>query len=94
MFEIIEVYKLSIYNSVIFVLVGEDKGKLYIVLEVFDVVFKYIEKENLVKLINKLMVVLDLILCDVLFKGVIKKGLVYLLEIYKKDVGLMFIGRM
>lgn len=94
MLEIIEVYKPSIHNSAIFASVGEDKGKLYTASEASDVVFRYIEKENLVKPTNKSMVVLDPILCDALFKGAIKKGSAYPSEIHKKDVGSTFIGRM
>lgn len=94
MLEIIEVYKPSIHNSAIFASVGEDKGKLYTASEASDVVFKYIEKENLVKPTNRAMVVLDPILCDALFKGAIKKGSAYPSEIHKKDVGSTFIGRM
>ncbi|KAG7651337.1 putative SUI1 domain, PUA domain, PUA-like superfamily, SUI1 domain superfamily, Pre-PUA protein [Arabidopsis thaliana] len=92
--EIIEVYKPSIHNSAIFASVGEDKGNLYTASEATDVVFKYIEKENLVKPTNKSMVVLDPILCDALFKGAIKKGSAYPSEIHKKDVGSTFVGRM
>ncbi|ESQ28066.1 hypothetical protein EUTSA_v10018306mg [Eutrema salsugineum] len=94
MLEIIEVYKPSIHNSAVFASVGEDKGKLYTASEASDVVFKYIEKENLVKPTNKSMVVLDPILCDALFKGAIKKGSAYPSEVHKKDVGSTFIGRM
>lgn len=94
MLEIIEVYKPSIHNSAIFASVGEDKGKLYTAAESSDVVFRYIEKENLVKPTNRSMVVLDPILCDALFKGAIKKGSAYPSEIHKKDVGSTFIGRM
>ncbi|KAG7589761.1 PUA-like superfamily [Arabidopsis suecica] len=94
MLEIIEVYKPSIHNSAIFASVGEDKGNLYTASEATDVVFRYIEKENLVKPTNKSMVVLDPILCDALFKGAIKKGSAYPSEIHKKDVGSTFVGRM
>lgn len=94
MLEIIEVYKSSIHNSAIFASVGEDTGRLYTASEATDVVFRYIEKENLVKPTNKSMVVLDPILCDSLFKGAIKKGSAYPSEIHKKDVGLTFVGRM
>ncbi|CAN8235547.1 unnamed protein product [Cochlearia groenlandica] len=94
MLEIIEVYKPSIHNNAIFTSVGEDKGKLYTASEASDVVFRYIEKENLVKPTNKSMVVLDAILCDSLFKGAIKKGSAYPSEIHKKDVGSTFVGRM
>uniref|UniRef100_A0A1J3F1X5 Eukaryotic translation initiation factor 2D n=1 Tax=Noccaea caerulescens TaxID=107243 RepID=A0A1J3F1X5_NOCCA len=94
MLEIVEVYKPSIHNSAIFASVGEDKGRLYTASEASDVVFKYIEKENLVKPTNRSMVVLDPILCDALFKGAIKKGSAYPSEIHKKDVGSTFVGRM
>ncbi|CAH2066750.1 unnamed protein product [Thlaspi arvense] len=92
--EIMEVYKPSTHNSAIFASVGEDKGRLYTASEASDVVFRYIEKENLVKPTNKSMVVLDPILCDALFKGAIKKGSAYPSEIHKKDVAPTFIGRM
>uniref|UniRef100_A0A1J3IAG1 Eukaryotic translation initiation factor 2D n=1 Tax=Noccaea caerulescens TaxID=107243 RepID=A0A1J3IAG1_NOCCA len=94
MLEIVEVYKPSIHNSAIFASVGEDKGRLYTASEASDVVFKYIEKENLVKPTNRSMVVLDPVLCDALFKGAIKKGSAYPSEIHKKDVGSTFVGRM
>lgn len=94
MLEIVEVYKPSIHNSSIFASVGEDKGRLYTASEASDVVFRYIEKENLVKPTNRSMVVLDPILCDALFKGAIKKGSAYPSEIHKKDVGSTFVGRM
>lgn len=94
MLEIVEVYKPSIHNSTIFASVGEDKGRLYTASEASDVVFRYIEKENLVKPTNRSMVVLDPILCDALFKGAIKKGSAYPSEIHKKDVGSTFVGRM
>ncbi|KFK41565.1 hypothetical protein AALP_AA2G145500 [Arabis alpina] len=94
MLEIIEVYKPSIHNSAIFASVGEDKGNLYTASEASDVVFRYIEKENLVKPTNRAMVVLDPILCDALFKGAIKKGSAYPSEIHKKDVASTFIARM
>lgn len=94
MLEVEEVYKLSIYVNLIFVVVGVDIGGFFSVSEVVGVVFMYVEKENFVKSINKVVIILDVILCDVLFKGVIKKGVVYFIEIYKKDLGIIFLNRM
>lgn len=94
MLEVVEIYKPSAQVNPIFASVGASAGELYTSSEAFDVVFRYIEKENLVKATNKSMVVLDAILCDALFKGAIKKGTAYPTEIHKKDVGSTFIGRM
>lgn len=94
MLEIVEIYKPSVHVNPIFASVGADKGNLYTASEASDVVFYYIEKENLVKATNKSIVVLDPILCDALFKGSIKKGTAYPTEIHKKDVASTFIGRM
>lgn len=92
--EVVEVYKSSFHVNPIFASVGADMGKLYSSSEASDIVFKYIEKENLVKQTNKAIVVLDATLCDALFKGAIKKGSTYPTEIHKKDLGAAFIGRM
>ncbi|KAK3229687.1 hypothetical protein Dsin_001568 [Dipteronia sinensis] len=92
--EVTEIYKPSVHVNSIFAAVGADKGNLYSSSEAYDVVFKYIEKENLVKPTNKSVVVLDPALCDALFKGAIKKGTSYPTEIHKKDVGSTFVGRM
>ncbi|KAK0577584.1 hypothetical protein LWI29_035399 [Acer saccharum] len=92
--EVTEIYKPSVHVNSIFAAVGADKGNLYSSSEAYDVVFKYIEKENLVKPTNKSVVVLDPALCDALFKGSIKKGTSYPTEIHKKDVGSIFVGRM
>ncbi|XP_024163766.1 eukaryotic translation initiation factor 2D [Rosa chinensis] len=51
-----------------------DTGELYSASDATDIVFKYVEKENLVKPTDKSIVILDAILCDALFKGAIKKG--------------------
>ena len=72
----------------IFAYVGADIGKLFSFAEATDIIFRYIEKENLVKPTNKSMVVLDSILCDTLFKGAIKKGSSYPTEIHKRDLEL------
>ncbi|GLT65980.1 hypothetical protein SLA2020_383760 [Shorea laevis] len=92
--DVAEVYKSSAHVNPIFASVGADMGKLYSASEASDVVFKYIEKENLVKPTNKAIVVLDATLCDALFKGAIKKGSTYPTEIHKKDLGTTFINRM
>jgi translation initiation factor 2D len=60
----------------------------------YSILFRYVEKENLVKPTDKSIVVLDAILCDALYKGAIKKGAAYPSEIYKRDIAPTFIGRM
>lgn len=92
--EVVELYKSSSHVNPIFAAVGADTGKLYTASEASQIVFAYIEKENLVKQTNKSIVVLDAMLCDALFKGAIKKGTTYPTEIHKKDVGQTFINRM
>lgn len=92
--EVTEVYKPSVHVNPIFASVGADTGRLYTFSEACDVVFNYIEKENLVKPTAKSIVVLDPTLCDALFKGAIKKGTTYPTEIHKKDLGSTFVNRM
>lgn len=92
--EVIEIYKPSVHVNPIFTSVGADTRQLYTQSEASEVVFAYIEKENLVKPTNKSIVVLDAILCDALFKGAIKKGSTYPSEIHKKDLAPTFINRM
>ncbi|TKY68227.1 Eukaryotic translation initiation factor 2D [Spatholobus suberectus] len=92
--EVAEIYKPSVHVNSIFSSVGADTGKLFSASEASDIVFKYVEKENLVKPTNKSIVVLDVILCDALFKGAIKKGTTYPTEIHKKDLGPTFVSRM
>ncbi|KAL4302705.1 hypothetical protein GQ457_10G015770 [Hibiscus cannabinus] len=92
--EVVEAYKSSVHVNPIFASVGADTGKLYLASEATDIVFKYIEKENLVKQTNKAIVVLDATLCDALFKGAIKKGSAYPTEIHKKDLSATFVSRM
>lgn len=92
--EVAEIYKPSVHVNPIFASVGVDTGKLFSASEATDIVFRYIEKENLVKPTNKSMVVLDAILCDALFKGAIKKGSTYPTAIHKKDLGHTFVNRM
>ncbi|KAL9432289.1 hypothetical protein AB3S75_027332 [Citrus x aurantiifolia] len=92
--EVTEVYKPSVHVNPIFASVGADTGRLYTFSEACDVVFNYIEKENLVKSTAKSIVVLDPTLCDALFKGAIKKGTTYPTEIHKKDLGSKFVNRM
>ncbi|KAL9382342.1 hypothetical protein Peur_025377 [Populus x canadensis] len=90
-----EIYKPSVHVRPIFASVGADTGKLYSgASEASDVVLKYIEKGNLVKPMNKSILVLDPMLCDALFKGAIKKGSTYPTEIHKKDLGSTFVSRM
>ncbi|KAH9725954.1 eukaryotic translation initiation factor 2d [Citrus sinensis] len=92
--EVTEVYKPSVHVNPIFASVGADTGRLYTFSEACDVVFNYIEKDNLVKPTDKSIVVLDPTLCDALFKGAIKKGTTYPTEIHKKDLGSTFVNRM
>ncbi|CAJ1978197.1 unnamed protein product [Sphenostylis stenocarpa] len=92
--EVAEIYKPSVHVNSIFSSVGADPGKLYSASEATDIVFTYVEKENLVKPTNKSIVVLDVLLCDALFKGAIKKGTTYPTEIHKKDLGSTFVSRM
>ncbi|EXC32473.1 Eukaryotic translation initiation factor 2D [Morus notabilis] len=94
MLEVAEIYKPSVHVNPIFTAVGAGTGMLYSASDAIAVVYKYIENENLVKLTNKSIVVLDAILCDALFKGAIKKGSTYPTEIHKKDLGSTFINRM
>lgn len=89
-----EIYKPSVHVNPIFSSVGAETGKLFSASEASDIVFKYIEKENLVKSTDKSTVVLDAVLCDALFKGAIKKGATYPTEIHKKDLGPTFVSRM
>ncbi|XP_058759087.1 uncharacterized protein LOC131632346 [Vicia villosa] len=92
--EVAEIYKPSVHVNPIFSSVGADTGNLYTACEATDVVFAYVERENLVKPTNKSLVVLDAMLCDALFKGSIKKGTTYPTEIHKKDLGQTFVNRM
>ena len=59
--EVAEIYKPSVHVNSIFSPVGADTGKLFSASEATDIVFKYVEKENLVKPTNKSVVVLDVI---------------------------------
>ncbi|XP_059297353.1 uncharacterized protein LOC132050225 isoform X2 [Lycium ferocissimum] len=92
--EVFEVYKPSVHVNLIFASVGAETSRLYTASEASEIVFQYVEKENLVKPSNKSSVTLDATLCDALFKGAIKKGSTYPTEIHKKDLGQTFIGRM
>ncbi|KAL5571757.1 hypothetical protein UlMin_021354 [Ulmus minor] len=94
MLEVAEIFKPSVHVNPIFNAVGADTGKLYSASEATEIVFKYVDRENLVKATNKSIVVLDAILCDALFKGAIKKGSSYPTEIHKKDIGATFVSRM
>lgn len=92
--EVSEIYKPSVHVDPIFASVGAETSRLYTASEASEIVFQYIEKENLVKPSNKSTVTLDATLCDALFKGAIKKGSTYPAEIHKKDLGQSFISRM
>lgn len=92
--EVDEIYKPSSHVNPIFLAVDADTGKYYSASEAFDVVFRYVEKENLVKQTDKAKVILDATLCDALYKGAVKKGSAYPSEIHKKDLGSTFINRM
>ncbi|KAM7260116.1 hypothetical protein ACFE04_015857 [Oxalis oulophora] len=92
--EVAEIYKPNVHVNPIFNAIGADTAKLYTASEASEVVFQYVEKQNLVKPMNKSMVVLDPALCDALFKGAIKKGSAYPTEIHKKDIASTFINRM
>ncbi|KAL6997424.1 hypothetical protein U1Q18_007550 [Sarracenia purpurea var. burkii] len=89
-----EIYKPSVHVNPIFASVGADTRKLYSASEATDVIFRYIELENLVKPTEKSIVVLDAALCDALYKGIIKKGSTYPTEVHKRDLGSTFINRM
>ncbi|XP_062219334.1 uncharacterized protein LOC133919095 [Phragmites australis] len=92
--EVAEVYKPSSHVKPIFVAIEADMEKFYSASEASDIVFRYVEKENLVKLTDKAKVILDSTLCDALYKGAIKKGSAYPTEIHKKDMGSTFLNRM
>ncbi|KAG6524938.1 hypothetical protein ZIOFF_014883 [Zingiber officinale] len=92
--EVVEVYKPSTHVNSIFTAIGADTGIYYSASEVSDVVFRYVEKENLVKPTDKAIVILDATLCDALYKGTVKKGSTYPTEIHKKDLGATFLSRM
>ncbi|KAJ0972861.1 hypothetical protein J5N97_020820 [Dioscorea zingiberensis] len=93
-FEVVEIYKSSTHVNPILTSVGADTGKYYSAPDASDIVFRYVEKESLVKPTNKAMVVLDATLCDALYKGTIKRGSSYPTEIHKKDLGATFLNRM
>lgn len=92
--EVSEVWKCTTHVSPIFEAVGVDSSRLYSASEASDVVFAYVDKENLAKQNDKGVVVLDALLCDALYKGTVKKGSSYPTEIHKKDLGATFVSRM
>ncbi|KAJ3675497.1 hypothetical protein LUZ60_004539 [Juncus effusus] len=92
--EVVEIYKPSTHVNPIFASVGADISTYYTASEASDVVFSYVEKENLVNPTNKSIVILDPYLCDALYKGAIKKGSSYPSTIHKKDLGSAFLTRM
>ncbi|OVA07440.1 Translation initiation factor SUI1 [Macleaya cordata] len=92
--ELVEIYKSTVHVNPILASVGVDTGNFFSASEATDIVFRYVENENLVKPMNKAIVVLDATLCDALYKGAIKKGTSYPTEIHKKDLGAAFLNRM
>lgn len=92
--EVSEVWKCTPHVTPIFEAVGADSSRLYGSSDVSDVVFTYVEKENLVKQSDKAVVVLDALLCDALYKGTVKKGSSYPTEIHKRDLGATLLNRM
>ncbi|KAL5714678.1 hypothetical protein ACHQM5_016607 [Ranunculus cassubicifolius] len=92
--ELLEVYKPSVHVNPIFTSLGLSTSTLYTAAEANEIVFKYVENQNLVKPSQKAIVILDAILCEAIFKGAIKKGSTYPTEIHKKDLGPAFVGRM
>lgn len=92
--EVVEVYKVTHQVSPIFDAVGADAGSYYSATEASEVAFRYVEIQSLEKRENRALVVLDVTLCDALFKGAIKKGTRYPEEIHKKDIGSAFVKRM
>ncbi|AQK71774.1 Ligatin [Zea mays] len=92
--EVAEIYKPSSHVKPIFVAVEADMEKYYSAPEASDIVFRYVEKEKLVKPTDRAKVILDVTLCDALYKGAIKKGSAYPTEIHKKDLGSAFLNRM
>ncbi|URD76901.1 Translation initiation factor SUI1 [Musa troglodytarum] len=92
--QVVEVYKPSTHVNSIFTTLGADTGSFYSASDASDIVFRYVEKENLVKPTDKAVVVLDVTLCDALYKGSVKKGSAYPTEIHKKDLGSTFLSRM
>ncbi|KAK9134144.1 hypothetical protein Syun_013474 [Stephania yunnanensis] len=92
--EITEIYKPSVHVNPIFASVGADTKHLFTASESSDIVFKYVDSQNLVKPTDKAYVVLDAVLCDALYKGTVKKGSTYPSEIHKKDLGAVFVSRM
>ncbi|GAB4845089.1 hypothetical protein Ancab_038495 [Ancistrocladus abbreviatus] len=91
--EVEEIYEPSIHVSPIFYSVGADSGGLFTVSEASDIVFRYIEKEDLVKQTDKSWIILDPVLCDALFNGTVEEGSTYPTEIHKKDLGPIFVNR-
>ncbi|KAK9110846.1 hypothetical protein Sjap_018906 [Stephania japonica] len=92
--EIAEIFKPSVHMNPIFASVGADTKNLFTASEAYDIVFKYVDSQNLVKPTDKAYVVLDALLCDALYKGTVKKGSTYPSEIHKKDLGAVFLSRM
>ncbi|CAL9072001.1 unnamed protein product [Musa textilis] len=92
--QVVEVYKPSTHVNSIFTTLGADTGSFYSASDASDIVFRYVEKENLVNPTDKAVVVLDVTLCDALYKGSVKKGSAYPTEIHKKDLGSTFLSRM
>ncbi|KAJ7541784.1 hypothetical protein O6H91_10G076500 [Diphasiastrum complanatum] len=92
--EVSEVWKPSSHVNPIFEAMGVDFNKYYNFLEASNVIFAYVQKENLAKKDDESVIVLDATLCDALYKGTVKKGSTYPAEINKKDLEKTFISRM
>ncbi|XP_020519093.1 eukaryotic translation initiation factor 2D isoform X1 [Amborella trichopoda] len=92
--EVVETYKPTTHVNPIFTALGADTGKYYSASEATEFVFSYVERENLVKPTDKAYVVLNVTLCDALYKGTVKKGTTYPTMIHKKDLGGTFVNRM
>ncbi|KAH7435891.1 hypothetical protein KP509_06G082800 [Ceratopteris richardii] len=92
--DVFEVWKCTYHVNPIFEAVGADLSRLYSFSEASEIVFTYVERENLVKENDKAVVLLDALLCDALYKGTVKKGSSYPTEIHKKDLGATFVNRM
>ncbi|CAN6475456.1 unnamed protein product [Victoria cruziana] len=92
--DVVEIYKSTTHVNPVLAAVGADPGKYFSASEASEIVFSYIEKENLVKPTDKAIVLLDAALCDALYKGTVKKGSTYPTLIHKKDLAATFLNRM
>lgn len=92
--EVFEVWRPTPHVNKIFEAVGADTNKYFTASEASQVVFAYVEAENLVKPGDKTRVMLNATLCDALYKGTVKKGSTYPTEILKAELGAAFVSRM